>query len=87
MRPFSETIGSVEKGPLTCTCNLFCWLLMIVLLIKLDRYTGCVGGCDDNLRELLDLKDLTRLPSESGKSSIHTMFLLFIKETIVSPDQ
>lgn len=85
MRPFSETIGSVEKDHLYV--HLTCWLLMIVLLIKLgDRYTGCVGGCDDNLRELLDLKDLTRLPSESGKSSIHTMFLLYVKEAIVSPD-
>ncbi|KAJ7340489.1 hypothetical protein OS493_003239 [Desmophyllum pertusum] len=33
------------------------------------EYTGCVGGCDDTLRELLDLKDLTRLPSESGVST------------------
>ncbi|KAM7428568.1 hypothetical protein ABFA07_020472 [Porites harrisoni] len=30
------------------------------------EYVGCVGGCDDTLRELLDLKDLTRLPSDSG---------------------
>ncbi|XP_068762622.1 DNA topoisomerase 3-alpha-like isoform X2 [Montipora capricornis] len=30
------------------------------------EYTGCVGGCDETLRELLELKDLTRLPSESG---------------------
>ena len=59
----------------------------MIVLFELDRYTGCVGGCDDNLRELLDLKDLTRLPSESGKSSIHTMFLSFMKGTIVSPDQ
>lgn len=33
------------------------------------EYTGCVGGCDDNLRELLDLKDLTRLTSGSGRSN------------------
>ncbi|KAL9957422.1 hypothetical protein ACROYT_G039055 [Oculina patagonica] len=33
------------------------------------EYIGCVGGCDENLRELLDLKDLTRLPSESGGSN------------------
>ena len=34
----------------------------------LFRYVGCVGGCDDTLRELLDLKDLTRLPSDSGRN-------------------
>lgn len=33
------------------------------------EYVGCVGGCDETLRELLDLKDLTRLPSESGGSN------------------
>ncbi|XP_067044937.1 DNA topoisomerase 3-alpha-like isoform X2 [Acropora muricata] len=33
------------------------------------EYTGCVGGCDESLRELLELKDLTRLPSESGGSN------------------
>ena len=41
-----------------CVCNF----------IVTCRYIGCVGGCDDSLRELLNLKDLTRLPSESGKS-------------------
>jgi len=55
----------------------------MIVSFLLYRYTGCVGGCDDNLRELLDLKDLTRLPSESGKSSIQEM-LFFMKRTIVS---
>lgn len=61
-------------------------LVAVDCVIQLDRYAGCVGGCDDNLRELLDLKDLTRLTSGSGKSSILTMFLLFMNGTIVSPD-
>lgn len=33
------------------------------------NYTGCVGGCDETLREMLDLKDLKKLPSESGSSN------------------
>lgn len=36
-------------------------------MMPLD-YIGCVGGCDGTLTELLDLKDLTRLPTESGGS-------------------
>ena len=48
-------------------------------------YTGCVGGCDENLRELLDLKDLTRLPSESGKNWIHMSGPCCIKSTIFDP--
>ena len=58
----------------------------MIVSILLYRYTGCVGGCDDNLRELLDLKDLTRLPSESGKSSIQAV-VLFMKKAFGSPNQ
>ena len=39
------------------TCPLYCCV---------GSYIGCVGGCDGTLTELLDLKDLTRLPTESG---------------------
>ena len=75
---FSKVLETSEK-PLALlkrtlhTWSLFCCSLMIALFF-FYRYTGCIGGCDDNLRELLDLKDLTRLPSESGKSSIQEMF-------------
>ena len=43
------------------TCPLYCCV---------GSYTGCVGGCDGTLTELLDLKDLTRLPTESGINSL-----------------
>ena len=36
------------------------------LYFCVGSYIGCVGGCDGTLTELLDLKDLTRLPTESG---------------------
>lgn len=66
-----EFLSSVTDGHICCLHSYF------------GRYTGCVGGCDDTLRELLDLKDLTRLPSESGKCCFHTA-ISFCVENVIS---
>ncbi len=60
-----------------CSYQLFTFLF--------GRYIGCVGGCDENLRELLDLKDLTRLPLESGISCIHSQIFLSTCNILNSP--
>ena len=80
---------------LLCTdLDVFSFFLMSMSLFIADTcplhhyvgsYTGCVGGCDENLRELLDLKDLTRLPSESGKNWIHMSGPFCIKNCIFDP--